>query len=136
MYRAADALSREIPRAMTETAKTTEQEHWVLVHDGCESDSSPISFAKLVFVNPGTTFLSHKLALSLAQENPANVLNVDAYLGVVEALERAKEQMQNWLANPKHGIYDRRLSEIKRISTALAAVHPSKVESQPAGDKG
>ena len=67
--------------------QTTEQEQWVLVDDDWVSDHSLIDSAKLVLVTPGKTFFRHRKALSLAQENPANVLLVAAYPGVVEALD-------------------------------------------------
>ncbi|MCH8854228.1 MAG: 6-phosphogluconolactonase [Planctomycetes bacterium] len=103
-------------------AALQEQERWVLVHRDCVSRHSPIEDAKLVRLDP-TKGLDD---ISLSLEHPANVLNVSAYPGVVEALAELKDASDTVLsAGMTDGAARRHLPEASgKAAAALSAVHP------------
>ena len=117
-----------------ETAKTTNQEQWMLVAgDEGAIYQSPDNCQLVRFVRSGSSIFHD---LNEALSDPANVLNVSAYPAVVKALEAAVAEIEHThtedLKANKNckdcGCPSARIAQ--RGYTALSAVHPAE------GDKG
>ena len=104
----------------TTPAKTTQQEQWVLVHN---SYVLPSARASLVRISGGDN-APRSVAVKNAMSNPANVLNVDAYPGSVEAFIEICHKIAATKGD-RASLIDT-VADISMITdAALASIHPA-----------
>lgn len=98
---------------MVEAAKTTEQEQWVAVHrSGHVMDITGMRLVRIL-----NTLGAGSLGIRTSLKDPACVLNVSAYPGVVEALmDVVALSLPTCTLNPE--------DVLKRAHAVLSLVHP------------
>ena len=112
----------------TDTPKTTEQqEQWVLAVPAPSGVYSAIGQSpNFVLVN---TDDKSRDGIKRAMSDPANVLNVDAYPGVVKALKRCKDVIAEFLCQCSNQEIDESFGGFSEARleayNALTAVHPA-----------